>query len=83
MGDHQIAYHSGWVSGFRADIAWSEDHAIGIAVLMNVEGGSISELTTTFWRMAFEQLKPVVDGELRQLAAAPGSGGQLGATTVQ
>jgi len=83
MGDHQIAYHSGWVSGFRADIAWSEDHAIGIAVLMNVEGGSISELTTTFWRMAFEQLQPVVDGELRQLAAAPGSGGQLGATTVQ
>jgi hypothetical protein len=23
---------------------------------MNVEGSSINELTTTFWRMAFEQL---------------------------
>jgi beta-lactamase class C len=83
IGEHQIAYHSGWVSGFRADIAWSEEHAIGIAVLMNVEGGSISELTTTFWRMAFEQLQPLVDGELRQLAVAPGSGGRLGARTVQ
>ena len=83
MGDHQIAYHSGWVSGYRADIAWSEDYGIGIAVLMNVEGGAISELTTTFWRMAFEQLKPVIDGKSPQIAGAQGKGGQLGATTVR
>jgi hypothetical protein len=44
------------VSGYRADIAWSRSHGIGVAILMNVEGNSISELTTTFWRMAFEQL---------------------------
>jgi beta-lactamase class C len=56
LGDHEIAYHSGWVSGYRADIAWSATYGIGIAVLMNVEGSSISELTTTFWRLAFEQL---------------------------
>lgn len=56
LGDHEIAYHSGWVSGFRADIAYSEEHNIGIAVLMNVEGSSINELTTTFWQMAFESL---------------------------
>lgn len=59
LGDHAIAYHSGWVSGYRADIAWSATYGIGIAVLMNVEGSSISELTTTFWRLAFEQLPPV------------------------
>lgn len=58
LGDHEIAYHSGWVSGYRADIAWSATYGIGIAVLMNVEGSSISELTTTFWRLAFEQLPP-------------------------
>ena len=58
LGDHEIAYHSGWVSGYRADIAWSATYGIGIAVLMNVEGSSISELTTTFWRLAFEQLRP-------------------------
>ena len=56
LGDHEIAYHSGWVSGYRADLAWSREHGIGIAVLMNVEGSSISELTTSFWRMAFAEL---------------------------
>jgi beta-lactamase class C len=56
LGEYDIAYHSGWVSGYRADIAWSRSHGIGVAILMNVEGNSISELTTTFWRMAFEQL---------------------------
>ncbi len=33
LGEHQIAYHSGWVSGYRADVAWSDEHDIGIAVL--------------------------------------------------
>ena len=56
LGEHAIAYHSGWVSGYRADLAWSDDHGIGIALLMNVESNSISEFTTTFWRMAFAQL---------------------------
>jgi beta-lactamase class C len=58
LGKNEIAYHSGWVSGYRADIAWSEQYRIGIAVLMNVEGSSISEITTTFWQMAFDMLKP-------------------------
>jgi len=58
LGENEIAYHSGWVSGFRADIAWSEEYKIGIVVLMNVEGSSISEITTTFWRMAFDMLEP-------------------------
>jgi beta-lactamase class C len=59
LGSHEIAYHSGWVSGYRADIAWSEKFGIGIVVLMNVEGNSISEITTTFWQMAFDMLEPV------------------------
>jgi beta-lactamase class C len=54
LGDHRIAYHSGWVSGYRADIAWSEALGIGIAVLMNAEANSINELTTRFWKMALE-----------------------------
>ena len=58
LGENEIAYHSGWVSGYRADIAWSEKYGIGIAVLMNVEGSSISEITTTFWQMAFDMLEP-------------------------
>jgi len=69
LGDHQIAYHSGWVSGYRADIAWSGEHQIGVAVLMNVEGSSINELTTTFWRMAFEKLPPATRKDTQQIAA--------------
>ena len=72
LGDHEIAYHSGWVSGYRADIAWSADHQVGIAILMNVEGNSISELTTTFWQMAFDKLEPVAKPDNdRMLALAP------------
>jgi beta-lactamase class C len=70
LGDHEIAYHSGWVSGYRADIAWSASYGIGIAVLMNVEGSSINELTTTFWRMAFEQLTPATERPSQPLVAA-------------
>jgi beta-lactamase class C len=71
LGEHEIIYHSGWVSGYRADVAWSEEHGIGIAVLMNVEGSSISEITTTFWKMAFDQLqRPGAAGNAALLAAA-------------
>ena len=56
IGDEQIAYHSGWVSGFRADIAWSDKYGIGLAVLMNVESSDISALSTSFWQMAFDGL---------------------------
>lgn len=69
LGEHQIAYHSGWVSGYRADIAWSEAQQIGVAVLMNVEGSSINELTTTFWRMAFDRLPGTAGLDAPQVAA--------------
>jgi beta-lactamase class C len=67
IGDEQIVYHSGWVSGYRADIAWSEKYGVGIAVLMNVESNDISALSTTFWRMAFDTLPG--DREENRLAA--------------
>lgn len=70
LGEHEIIYHSGWVSGYRADVAWSEEHGIGIAVLMNVEGSTISEITTTFWKMAFDRLqRPEATGNTALLAA--------------
>jgi beta-lactamase class C len=68
LGEHDIAYHSGWVSGYRADVAWSADHDIGIAVLMNVEDSTISQVTTQFWQMAFEQL-PAQPGAAATVAA--------------
>lgn len=53
MGDEQLIYHGGWVSGFRADVAYSLQHDIGIVVLLNAESSGISELTTRFWQMAW------------------------------
>lgn len=52
LGDEQLVYHGGWVSGFRADVAFSPRHDIGIVVLINAESSGINELTTRFWRMA-------------------------------
>ena len=57
IGEERIAYHSGWVSGYRADVAWSPRHQLGLAVLMNVEGSSINSLTTHFWELAFDRLR--------------------------
>ena len=55
LGDEQLIYHGGWVSGFRADVAFSLQHDIGIVVLLNAESSGISELTTRFWQMALAQ----------------------------
>lgn len=52
VGDEQIIYHGGWVSGFRADVAFSPRRDLGIAILINAESSGISELTTGFWLMA-------------------------------
>jgi len=52
LGDDQLIYHGGWVSGFRADVAFSLQHDVGIVVLLNAESSGISELTTHFWQMA-------------------------------
>lgn len=52
LGDEQLIYHGGWVSGFRADVAFSPQRDIGIVVLLNAESSGISELTTRFWQMA-------------------------------
>ena len=70
LGDEEIAYHSGWVSGYRADVAWSRKYQVGMAILMNVESNDISELTTTFWKMAFDSL-PAPENTQRIAAASP------------
>jgi len=47
-----IIYHSGWVSGFRADIGYSPDLDIGFAILMNAESNLINKLSHDFWKAA-------------------------------
>lgn len=45
----KIAYHSGWVSGYRAEISFSPQAGIGIAMLMNAEANLMNELGANFW----------------------------------
>lgn len=55
-GEELLIYHGGWVSGFRADIAFSPEHNVGFALLTNAEGSTVSEITTTFWELFFSQV---------------------------
>ncbi len=68
--------HGGWVSGYRSEIAWSPQHNIGFAVLLNAEDSSASELITTFWDQALHPaLLAEQSGELKQSPQqAPASG---------
>lgn len=58
LGGEEIVYHGGWVSGYRADVAFSASRNVGIALLFNAESGSISELTTGFWDMVLAGTAP-------------------------
>ena len=53
IGKERLIYHGGWVSGFRADVAFSPAHDVGIVILLNAESSDISTLTTGFWKMFF------------------------------
>lgn len=44
-----IVYHSGWVSGYRADIGYSPELGIGFAILLNAESNVINKISSRFW----------------------------------
>ncbi|WP_286262712.1 serine hydrolase domain-containing protein [Thalassotalea atypica] len=56
--DNPIIYHSGWVSGFRADIGYSPELGIGFAMLINAESNVINKISSQFWQQVFEQHNP-------------------------
>ena len=49
-----LIYHSGWVSGFRADVAYAPTLDIGFAMLMNAEANEINMLSAKFWDMVIQ-----------------------------
>lgn len=57
LGEHSLVYHGGWVSGFRADIAYSPEHEVGLIVLINAESNVISEISTSFWSTILPRLQ--------------------------
>ncbi|CAM3889183.1 serine hydrolase domain-containing protein [Rheinheimera salexigens] len=50
FGDDELVYHGGWVKGYRAEIAYSQQHQIGVAMLLNAESNVINELGPYFWQ---------------------------------
>jgi len=57
---HTLSYHGGWVGGYRADVAFSTEHGVGFAMLMNAESNMINSATAEFWKRYFDNL-PVND----------------------
>ena len=49
FGQDTLMYHGGWVKGYRAEIAYSREHQLGLVMLMNAESNLINELGTYFW----------------------------------
>jgi beta-lactamase class C len=59
LGEEEIIYHGGWVRGYRADVAFSLTRGVGLAILLNVEGNSISALSAGFWELATDTSCPL------------------------
>ena len=45
----RLAIHSGWLAGYRAEIALSHDLDLGLVLLMNAESRAVGELDRAFW----------------------------------
>lgn len=56
MGE-TLNYHGGWVQGYRADVAFSPDHDVGFAMLINAESNLINGFTADFWHAYFEHAR--------------------------
>ncbi|MDF2179663.1 serine hydrolase [Aliiglaciecola sp. CAU 1673] len=51
----RLAYHSGWVKGYRADIGFAPKYNAGYVFLMNAESNLMNEISVDFWTRFFEQ----------------------------
>ncbi|WP_028763904.1 serine hydrolase domain-containing protein [Shewanella colwelliana] len=52
-----LIYHAGWVAGYVAEIAYSPELNLGMAMLMNGESRVIAELGANYWHQVFEHAK--------------------------
>lgn len=50
-----LIYHAGWVAGYVAEVSYSPELNIGMAMLLNGESRVIAKLSAEFWRDAFKQ----------------------------
>ncbi len=57
LGQQELVYHGGWVSGFRADAGFAPAHDLGLVMLLNAESSLISELSASFWSRALDETR--------------------------
>ncbi len=50
-----LIYHAGWVSGYVAEVAYSPELKIGMAILINAESRDMAKLGARFWDQVFKQ----------------------------
>lgn len=50
----RLALHGGWVAGYRAEIAFSRKHDLGLVILTNAETRAVGELNRYFWDLSLE-----------------------------
>lgn len=55
--DQPLKYHSGWVKGYRAEIAFAPEQGVGFGILVNAETSSLNKITAEFWSGLFAQLE--------------------------
>lgn len=61
----QIAYHSGWVKGYRAEVSFSSELGIGMAMLMNAEANLMNELGADFWSGYLDERQSQLNASLQ------------------
>lgn len=49
-----LIYHAGWVAGYVAEISYSPELNIGMAMLLNGESRVIAKLSSQYWRNVFK-----------------------------
>lgn len=57
----RLAIHSGWLAGYRAEIALSHELDVGLVILMNAESRVVGELDRMFWDRVLEARASAVD----------------------
>lgn len=55
-----LIYHAGWVAGYVAEVSYSPELNIGMAMLLNGESRVIAKLSSAFWHDAFKQADTLI-----------------------
>lgn len=57
LPDERLALHGGWVAGYRAEIAFSRRHDLGLVILTNAETRAVGELSRHFWDLSLQAFR--------------------------